>query len=310
MTAKSTKAYDISVVIPVFNNAEYIAQAIDSVIDQDSPTKEIILIDDGSTDESAEILRKYKDAGDITIIHNPKNMGPSYSRNIGIMKAQGRYITFLDADDYWLPSNLQGLYDYVKPNLASQVVFGEHILLNEHAELLPQEPFFTHEGVIADLDEQIFKRNCVSMSSVLIDANLAKKVLFDESLRSAEDYDFWIRVAASGAQLYHIHQAAAIYRKHSTSLSTNRQLALVSTERVLQKNYHLAKTSRSKKYIAGHRGALLSARIKLSPSRSDIARIFRDLEESRALLLRESMVRYIALVFGKFAALVACKVSF
>lgn len=304
------KIYDISVVVPTYNNARYIAQALESVLAQEGPIKEVIIIDDGSTDESAKILEGYKGKADITIIYNQKNMGPSYSRNIGINKARGRYVTFLDADDYWLHGNLVGLYSNVKSNLDSQVVFGEHTLLNEYGELLPQEPFFPEEGVIADLDQQIFKRNCVSMSSVLIDTKLAQEVLFDESLRSAEDYDFWIRVAASGAQFYHIHQAAAVYRKHSTSLSTNRQLALVSTERVLQKNYHLAKTPRAKKYIAGHRGALLFDRIKLSPDRAAVAKIFKDLKENRALLLRETIVRYAALVFGKYAALVACKVLF
>ena len=96
-----------SVVIPLYNKANYIENTLKSVLDQTFTDYEIIVINDGSTDESEAVVRQFNDKR-IQIFHQ-KNQGVSVTRNLGIEKSTGKLIAFLDADDYWLPNHLQEL---------------------------------------------------------------------------------------------------------------------------------------------------------------------------------------------------------
>ena len=97
----------ISVVIPVYNGARTLPAALDSVLVQEH-VKEVLLIDDGSTDETASVIRAYREKSDkIRYIVNEGNLGAAASRNKGVRLAQGEYIAFLDADDYWEPGKLR-----------------------------------------------------------------------------------------------------------------------------------------------------------------------------------------------------------
>jgi glycosyltransferase involved in cell wall biosynthesis len=100
----------VSVIMPAYNTARYIREAIDSVLDQDYPSKELIVIDDGSTDGTLEVLRSYGDR--ITLIEQ-RNQGSAVARNAGLAAARGECIAFLDSDDIWLPGKLRLQVDHL-----------------------------------------------------------------------------------------------------------------------------------------------------------------------------------------------------
>ena len=119
----SVGAMEVSVIIPAFNAADTIVRAIDSVRSQNTPSLEIIVIDDGSVDDTVNVVRSCIRAGEnIQLIKMPKNSGVSAARNAGIKVARGKFLAFLDADDIWLPEKLrkqievmeQGSADYAR----------------------------------------------------------------------------------------------------------------------------------------------------------------------------------------------------
>lgn len=94
----------ISVVIPVFNGAAYVAQAIDSVLDQTVPPTEVVVVDDGSSDSTAEVVQRYQPR---VLYRRQANQGPGAARNLGIRESKGEFLAFLDSDDLWLPEKLR-----------------------------------------------------------------------------------------------------------------------------------------------------------------------------------------------------------
>ena len=116
--ASGTQAKDyglVSVIMPCYNAAQYIADSIDSVISQTYKNWELIIIDDCSTDNSTEIIKKYDDER-IVLLHNEKNSGAAITRNNGIDIARGEWMAFLDSDDIWLPEKLSAQLDFMKKN--------------------------------------------------------------------------------------------------------------------------------------------------------------------------------------------------
>lgn len=115
---------DISVIIPIYNGEKYLERCLDSILSQNGVEVEVICIDDGSADRTADILDKYeKRYFCVTAIRNENNKGVGYSRNKGMELASGRYIQFVDADDYLLPGSLSRLYQYAGSNNAQMCFF-------------------------------------------------------------------------------------------------------------------------------------------------------------------------------------------
>jgi len=183
----------VSVVIPTYNAARYIAEAIESVLAQSYHDYEIIVVDDGSTDNTKEVLRPYMDR--IRYFYK-ENGGVSSARNRGIQEARGEYIAFLDADDLWLPEKLKLQIEIMEqhPDFAMihtdiKVIDVNGTLLKESANKRRQ----SHNGMVF---EEFFKtyRSLVMMSSALIrKSSIESMGLFDESLSVSEDYDFFLR---------------------------------------------------------------------------------------------------------------------
>lgn len=105
----------VSVIIPVYNGSAYIGKAIESALLQGVPL-EIIVIDDGSTDNLDDVLKKYADTDVIRVIHNKHNIGVARSRNRGVRAAKGEYIAFLDCDDWWEPGKLKAQLHFDEKN--------------------------------------------------------------------------------------------------------------------------------------------------------------------------------------------------
>lgn len=247
----------VSVIIPTYNRAEYVTQAIDSVLAQTYTDYEIIVVDDGSTDKTREVLEPYMDK--ITYIYQ-ENTGVSAARNRGIKAAKGDWVAFLDSDDEWLPEKLAVQMRAVEnhPQLVAHTVnvdlsnYGNH---EQTSFLHCGFPLKDKEGIIkAPLLLHFKHRTIVMPQAVICRKDAAVQAgLFDESLSICEDYDFMCRIALQGSWGYSTKVLAVLYRRPGgiKNLSADRYSdaiercsSLIKTHSKLLENEKLTKCER------------------------------------------------------------------
>jgi glycosyltransferase involved in cell wall biosynthesis len=189
MKTKQKKPY-VSVIIPTYNRGWILAEAIDSVLAQDYKDYELIVVDDGSTDNTREIL---DDCGQDIIVLQQANSGVSAARNRGIAAAGGQLVAFLDSDDLWLPRKLSRQVDFFKLKPDAVINQTEEIWIRNGVRVNPKDRHLKPSGMIF---ERSLELCLVSPSAVMIKRTLFDAVgLFDENLTACEDYDFWLRIS-------------------------------------------------------------------------------------------------------------------
>ena len=180
----------VSVIIPTFNRNGMLKDAVDSVLDQDYGNTELIVVDDGSTDETARTLAAYKDR--LRILRQ-ENRGVSAARNAGIRAAAGTLIALLDSDDLWLPGKLRAQVDYFEAHPEALICQTEEIWIRNGVRVNPGK---RHRKEAGDIFERSLALCLVSPSAVMMRKSLLDEVgLFDERLPACEDYDLWLRIA-------------------------------------------------------------------------------------------------------------------
>jgi glycosyltransferase involved in cell wall biosynthesis len=179
----------VSVVIPTYNRGWILKEAIDSVLSQDCDCFELIVVDDGSTDNTQEILSSYRDR--IKVIRQ-ENKGVSAARNKGIDSSSGTYIAFLDSDDLWLPGKLETQLEFFRNNPDALICQTEEIWVRTGRRVNPGK---RHKKVSGFFFEKSLELCMVSPSAVMMKSDLFDKSgLFDETLPACEDYDMWLRI--------------------------------------------------------------------------------------------------------------------
>ena len=210
----------VSVIIPVYNGADEVRRAIDSALAQTKVSVEVIVLNDGSKDETASVLQEY---GDRIRAVNQHNSGLSKTRNNGIALATGEWVAFLDHDDYWLPEKLslqlqaaeRTGFDIVYTNAGN---FGDVGRVSE----LRSEPQAMKEG---DLLEPLLQDNFIVVSSVMIRRAVIQDIgCFDTSLPSVEDWDLWLKLSARGIRFAAVGQPVTMYQWRAGSMSKNYEL--------------------------------------------------------------------------------------
>jgi glycosyltransferase involved in cell wall biosynthesis len=189
---RSPPAILVSVIIPTYNRAWCLARAVESVLNQNFSDYELIVVDDGSSDETNLVLAPYGDA--LRVIRQP-NRGVSAARNAGIKAARGRWIALLDSDDHWLPDKLKAQIDWLTAHPDYRICQTEEIWIRDGRRVNPKKRHRKHGG-------HIFERSLplclVSPSAVMINRRLLDEVGgFDEDLPACEDYDLWLRIACT-----------------------------------------------------------------------------------------------------------------
>ncbi|MDH3877469.1 MAG: glycosyltransferase [Desulfobacterales bacterium] len=180
----------VSVIIPTYNRGWVVQEAIDSVLDQDFRDYELIVVDDGSDDNTREILGAYGKA--ITVLQQ-SNRGVSAARNRGIAEAAGRLIAFLDSDDLWLPRKLTTQVKFFAENADAVINQTQEIWIRNGVRVNPKKRHHKFSGMIF---ERSLALCLVSPSAVMIKKCLFDAVgVFDEQLPACEDYDLWLRVS-------------------------------------------------------------------------------------------------------------------
>jgi glycosyltransferase involved in cell wall biosynthesis len=222
----------VSIIIPCFNQGRFLAEAIESALAQSYRNIEIIVIDSGSTDETADVMTRYADRiRTITI----ENRGVSHARNAGIAISTGELIALLDADDRWLPDKLS----YQVPRLMelpdAALLYSSYRIFTLDGKY---HPVPVKDGFRPTLHDQLHF-NHVNCQTALFRRSMVDVVgMFDESLARAEDWDLWNRIVVR-APIIGTSQICAEYRRYPGTLSTNARQMLASTLRVLSKSRSL-----------------------------------------------------------------------
>ncbi|MBE9228369.1 glycosyltransferase [Phormidium sp. LEGE 05292] len=207
----------ISVVIPVYNGEKTIKETIDSVLNQSFSYLELIIINDGSTDKTLEIVSGIKD--ERVKVYSYRNTGLAASRNRGISLAKGEYISFIDADDLWTPDKLESQLQALQENPEAAVAYSWTNCIDETGKFLGKGSYLSFSG---DVSAKLLLTNFIDNgSNVLIRIDALKKVgNFDESRKSCEDWDMWLRLA-SDYSFVAVSKPQVLYRMSATSMSVN-----------------------------------------------------------------------------------------
>lgn len=241
MVALASKNHLIDVVIPAFNAARYIKQTLESIAQQGSLVHSIIVVNDGSTDQTAQLVERFTEQYpqlNIQLI-NQANTGLANARNTGIRAANAPYIALLDADDIWLKGKLEQqieLFNNSSDPLLG-VVYTGHELIDEHSLTISNKKGIIKPQARGDVRSKLLTGNFISGSgsSVLIQSNVFKVVgLFDENLCASEDWDMWLRIA----QQFHfdfIDEPLVQIRVHQSNMQKDFSRMLASELAMLNK---------------------------------------------------------------------------
>ena len=229
----------VSVVIPAFNCADYIGATIESVMAQSYQAAEVIVVDDGSTDATAEVVKTYQSVSYI----RQSNGGPSKARNRGVHEAAGEYIAFLDADDLWPPHKLGEQVAALETHPEAGLVFGDMRCFADGGPAEPSmferygfaEPYFGHPQLVVDAVAKLLATNFIPTGTVMArKAALLEAGLFDERQRLVEDWDLWLRVALRRPIAYST-KIWKLKRIHASNLSRDTEAMTQAALHVLEK---------------------------------------------------------------------------
>jgi glycosyltransferase involved in cell wall biosynthesis len=205
----------VSAIIPTYNRAHLVTDAVDSILGQTYPEVEIIVVDDGSTDDTLARLARY---GSRIRVISQKNAGPAAARNRGIAAATGEFVAFLDSDDLWLPEKLERQVRMLEragrsvPCCVSNITMRFHKGERSSFDIAALHPDF-EEGIWTNVDEVLATRFLLFNQAVLVRREVLEKVGgFDETLWLLEDYEIALRLSLEGPWAY-IREPLVIWRE-------------------------------------------------------------------------------------------------
>lgn len=273
----------VSVVIPAYNAERTIGATLDSVLAQSLRDFEIIVVNDGSRDETGAVLGSYaaRHPDRITVIHQ-QNMGQAAARNNGIAAARGRFIAFNDADDVWAPEKLERQLHFLESNPEIGLCYTEGMTIDEHGR--EKVPFGATPEFTGRCFETLITRNNIIGSSVMVRRAVLDDVgAFNPALRACENWELWTRIARK-YPLALIDEKLSFYRQHGSNMSKDIDRMRENRLAAIQHNRrqydgvvsNIEALTRNALYLAyrGFGGVYLG-RLELGKARRDIGRAIR-----------------------------------
>ena len=206
----------ISVIMPVYNCAPYIEQAVNSILNQTLTSFEFLIIDDASTDKTAEIIQRIEDSR-IKLIIKQKNSGYTNSLNMALSLAKGKYIARMDGDDFSYPERFTSQVDFLEKNEDISIVGSSFCIMNSNKRV--SHPTSSEECKVRLLHSTVLGHPTVMLRrQFLSDFNLQ----YDASKESTEDYDLWVRASAVG-NISNVPEVLLDYRVHESQVSVLRK---------------------------------------------------------------------------------------
>lgn len=218
-------AVRISVVVPCYNQGHYLAEALESILGQSHQNREVIVVDDGSTDDTGNVAGNYPG---VKYVHQD-NQGLSAARNTGIDHSSGAYLVFLDADDWLFPGALSVNLGYLLANKEIGFVSGAHHKVLTTGKVMEEEEVAPK----ADHYQHLLQGNYIGMHAAVMYPRWVFDIFrYDTALKACEDYDLYLKIARKHPVIHHTTCIAA-YRIHETNMSGNIPFMLGSVLRVL-----------------------------------------------------------------------------
>ena len=236
----------VSVIIPCYNHGQYLAEAIESVQKQHYAATEILVVDDGSVDNTKAVAEQFPE---VQYIYQ-QNQGLSAARNTGIQHSKGQYLIFLDADDWLLPGAISTNVAYLQQHPDAAFVSGGHDKVFVDTNTVKEERCEIKQNHYLHL----MQGNYIGMhATVLYRRSIFKEFQYDTSLKSCEDYDLYLKIARKYPVLHHTEKIAA-YRLHSNNMSGNIPFMLSTVLSVLGRQQPLLTNAQEKQaFKRGHR---------------------------------------------------------
>ncbi len=211
----------ISIIVPIYNTEAYLAETIASVLAQTYSKWELLLIDDGSTDESARICKTYSEQDQRISYHFKNNGGQASARNLGIKISKGDWIAFLDADDLWLPEKLSHQIEDIREKQPDFLYGLGFYYYPEKDNQLVSYDWIVGERSAANFFQILYTSCAVNTNTVMIKKSLLQEVgLFNEApvMRGTEDWDLWLRIAKKVQRIYGSPNRDVYYRIHGNGI--------------------------------------------------------------------------------------------
>jgi len=206
----------VSVVMSVYNDEKYVSLAIDSILNQSHKDFEFIIINDGSTDKTLEILKEYEAKDSRIVLIDQENKGLTKSLNIGIKKAKGKYIARMDSDDISHPQRLQKQIEFLETNHDYALLGCNVIKIDENSnELEKNQTKYSYK----DIYKRFKYGNCIAHGSVMINRELIAELLeYDENFKYSQDYRLWTKIAKN-YKVANTYEHLYYLRLHDNSIS-------------------------------------------------------------------------------------------
>ncbi len=218
----------ITIYITNKNYGRYLENSIKSALNQNFKYKEVIVIDDGSNDNSKKIIQKYENKKLCRAIYNKKSKGLIKSSNIAIKASRGKFIIRLDADDYLHPNALSIFYDKIKTDSSTALVYSDYYLVDKNKNILSLEKQFNRSGSI-DNDKPVLAACCLIRKNAIFSVNL-----YDERFNRQDGYDLWYKLIKN-YKLQHVSLPLFFYRRHDKNLTTNQNKLYKVRTKILRK---------------------------------------------------------------------------
>jgi glycosyltransferase involved in cell wall biosynthesis len=232
----------ISVIMPCYNHGRFLPEAVASLQAQVCPHWECIIVNDGSTDDTAQVAAKLATDDSRVRLISQENRGLSAARNRGLAEARGQLVHFLDADDYILPEMYRKMAQMFQTRSDVSVVYCGYQFVTADRELLNSIPALPES---ADVFHDLLERNLWPCHAVMVRKTALDAVaVFDEALNACEDWDLWLRIASTERKFVPVSGEFACYRRLSDSMSSDGWHMLDLGFAVIEKNSHWHKACR------------------------------------------------------------------
>jgi glycosyltransferase involved in cell wall biosynthesis len=230
MTARNT----VTVVVPCFNTKKYVDEALLSIRNQTYTELDIIAVNDGSTDETPQLLDRHAECDPrVRVVHQP-NRGLPGARNAGLRQARGEFVCFLDADDVMVPDKIEKQVQFLRDNPGIDLVYSDYFVGDGALGLIGLVAARLPEGNVLDAFSH---KNWLAVMTPLVRRSLIENVgEFDETLRASEDWDYWIRCATAGTFGY-LPGPLAIYRMYPTQMHNDGRRMFTAEKQVVNKHF-------------------------------------------------------------------------
>lgn len=231
--SSTTPTPTVIVLLPVYNAAGFIAQTIESILAQTFTDFELLLINDGSSDESVKIIEQFTDPR-IRLVHNERNLGLIETLNRGAALARGKYIARMDADDVALPQRLEKQVNFLEQHSGIHVVAAFVDFINTDGEVTGSWSTDRAANTEAAIQAMMPQTNCIAHPAVMIRTETLRQFLYSPAQKGAEDYDLWLRMLAAGKHIAKIEEVLLHYRIHPASITVQLKAAVPLEKRLLR----------------------------------------------------------------------------